>query len=47
MAGVAGVPAGTRLDGRPQTPDLVPPPGDEAVELGFLAVVPHAALAER
>src|SRR5262245_13425225 len=36
-----------RLDGRPQTPDLVPPSRDEAVELGFLAVVPHAALAER
>jgi hypothetical protein len=36
-----------RLDGRLQTPDLVPPSGDEAVELGVLAVVPHTALAER
>src|SRR5262245_10249847 len=36
-----------RLDGRPQTPDLVPPSRDEAVELGVLAVVPHTALAER
>src|SRR6516165_10520905 len=37
----------TRLDGRPQTPDLVPPSRDEAVELGVLAVGPHTALAER
>src|SRR5215472_7733454 len=36
-----------RLDGRPQTPDLVPPSRDEAVELGVLAVGPHTALAER
>src|SRR6516162_9477633 len=37
----------TRLDGRPQTPDLVPPSRDKAVELGVLAVGPHTALAER
>src|SRR5262249_47282864 len=36
-----------RLDGRPQTPDLVPPSRNEAVELGVLAVGPHTALAER
>src|SRR5262245_42485880 len=34
-------------DGRPQTPDLVPPSGDEAVEFRVLAVVPHTTLAER